>query len=66
MQRIQIRNRSSKKPVKPRVFDALIDGNTVFLEVKNGKASEIISLDDVLSQIDLAKEKKNSEVTTEP
>lgn len=66
MQRIQIRNNNSKKPVKPRVFDALIDGQTVLLEVKNGKASEVINLEDVMSQIDSARTKPNNASTTEP
>lgn len=51
MQRIVIRNTKSKKSVKPRVFDALVDGDEVYLEVKNKKDSEIISLSDVLTQI---------------
>lgn len=66
MQRVQIRNSRSEKPIKPRVFDALIDGNSVLLEVKNGKTSEQIDLEDVISQIHSAKEKINRTGTTEP
>lgn len=60
MQRVIIRNTKSSKTVKPRVFDALIDNGEVFFEVKNAKNSEVISLSDVLKQI-------NNEIrTTEP
>ena len=37
MIRQPIRNNSSTKPVKPRVFDAIIDGDEVYLESKQGK-----------------------------
>jgi len=50
-----IRNTSSPKATKPRVFDALIEGDEIFLEVKNAKQHEIIRLCDVLSQVDDAK-----------
>ena len=48
-----IRNTSSAN--KPRVFDALIDGDEVYLEVKNAKQREIIRLTDVLRQVEAAK-----------
>ena len=52
MRRIAIRNPRSQGTVKPRVFDALIDGEEVYLEVKSkNKGSEIIALHDVLEQI---------------
>ena len=52
MRRIAIRNPRSQGTVKPRVFDALIDGDDVYLEVKSkNKANEIIALNDVLEQI---------------
>lgn len=66
MKRIEIRNHNSDRPTKPRVFDALLVGGTVFLEVKNGRVSERIDLKDVMLQIDLAKRKSNSTGTTEP
>ena len=40
---------------KPRVFDAIIDGDEVYLEVKNAKQREIIRLTDVLRQVEAAK-----------
>lgn len=55
MKRVQIRNQQSPKPVKPRVFDALIDGNKAYLEVKDKKSCEVVALDDVLQQIAQAK-----------
>lgn len=69
MQRIVIRSAKSKKSVKPRVFDALVDGDDVYLEVKNKKGSEIIALSDVLTQIAEAMPKqasKSESQTTEP
>ena len=39
-----IRNTSSDRDTKPRVFDALIEDNEVYLEVKNAKQREIIRL----------------------
>ncbi len=57
MIRQPIRNTSSTNPTKPRVFDALIEGNEVYLEVKNAKAREVIRLCDVLAQIEQAKRK---------
>lgn len=47
-----IRNTASPKETKPRVFDALIDGDDVYLEVKNAKERELIRLRDVLAQIE--------------
>lgn len=57
MIRKPIRNTTSPKQTKPRVFDALIntDDGEVFLEVKNAKQTEVIRLVDVLSQIEEAK-----------
>lgn len=57
MIRKAIRNTTSPKQTKPRVFDALIstDDGEVFLEVKNAKQTEVIRLVDVLSQIEEAK-----------
>ena len=66
MKRVKIRNNHSTNPNKPRVFDALIDGNTVYLEVKDKKAFELIPLDDVLQQIHDATDQVNITGTTEP
>ena len=51
MQRIVIRNTKGPKPVKLRVFDALVDGNDTFLK-KKLKNNEVIALSDVLKQIE--------------
>ena len=64
MDRIVIRNSSSPKKVKPRVFDALVEEDKVFFEVKNGKACEVIALSDVLTQITEYQKKRIT--TTEP
>ena len=48
-----IRNTSSAS--NPRVFDALIEGDEVYLEIKNAKQREIIRLADVLRQVEAAK-----------
>ena len=48
-----IRNTASAS--KPRVFDAIIDGDEVYLEVKNAKQREIIRLTGVLRQVEAAK-----------
>lgn len=66
MIRVQIRNRKSPKAVKPRVFDALIEGDTVYLEVKDKKSCEVVDLDDVLLQITQAQQQQNNTRTTEP
>jgi hypothetical protein len=50
-----IRNNDSPKEIKPRVFDALIDGDEVYLEIKIAKQREVIRLADVLYQIAEAK-----------
>ena len=52
MRRITIRNLKSQKPVKPRLFDAIIVDDTVYFDVKVGnKGNEVISLNDILDQI---------------
>lgn len=48
---VEIRNNSSTKPIKPRVFDMLVEDGVVFLEIKNGKRIERILLTDVLYQV---------------
>lgn len=55
MIRQPIRNNTSPKAVKPRIFDALIDGEEVYIEVKQAKDRELIRLCDVLAQIEAAK-----------
>ena len=52
-----IRNNRTIGEKKPRVFDALIDDDEVYLEVKNPKQREIIRLTDVLRQVEEAKRK---------
>ena len=52
-----IRNTSSSKDTKPRVFDALIEDDEVYLEIKNAKQREIVRLTDVLRQIEDARRK---------
>ena len=60
MIRQPIRNISSSKQIKPRVFDALIEGDEVYIEVKQAKGRELIRLCDVLAQIEAAKRKAAS------
>jgi hypothetical protein len=60
MKRIVIRNPNSPNRLKPRVFDAIIDGEDVFLEVKGTKANEVVPLDAVLEQIETADRKLNT------
>ena len=55
-----IRNTASPKENKPRVFDALIEGDEVYIEVKQAKERELIRLCDVLAQIEAAKRKAAS------
>lgn len=53
----EIRNRTSPKSVKPRVFDACIDPEEgkVYLEIKGkNKQIERVDLDDVVAQINEA------------
>lgn len=59
MKRIIIRNPNSPNRVKPRVFDAIIDGDKVFLEVKGGRTNEVVPLDAVLEQLETADRKLN-------
>jgi len=54
MRKITIRNLKSEKAAKPRLFDAIVDGNEVFFEVKASKGNEIIALSDIMDQISLA------------
>lgn len=53
----EIRNSGSGKSAKPRLFDAVIDGNNIYLEVKNEKTKVIekIELKEVLRQIEEAR-----------
>ncbi|MEA4972340.1 MAG: hypothetical protein VB119_04090 [Candidatus Metalachnospira sp.] len=51
-----IRNLHSDKPVPPRVFDVVIDGDRVDLEIKTEKNKyEKIPWEDVLYQVEAAK-----------
>lgn len=55
-----IRNLSSNKSVPPRVFDVVIDGDRIDLEVKMNKNKvEKIPWDDVIYQVEVAKASKN-------
>ncbi len=57
MKRVPIRDLRSPKQIKPRVFDALIGQEQVLLDVKDSKKGNvIIPLDDVLQQINSAKQ----------
>ena len=60
MIRQPIRNISSNKQINPRVFDALIEGDEVYIEVKQAKERELIRLCDVLAHIEVAKRKAAS------
>ncbi len=52
MRRVIIRNLKSSKQNKPRLFDALIDGDKVFFEIKNARReSEMVELMDVIKQL---------------
>lgn len=52
MKRITIRNLKSQKAAKPRVFDAIVDGNEIYFDVKVGnKGNEVIALSDIMDQI---------------
>ena len=52
MRRVVIRNLKNPKPAKPRLFDALVDGDDVYFEIKaKASGSEVIALKDILEQI---------------
>lgn len=54
MRRVIIRNRKNPNPVKPRLFDALIDGDDVYFELKaKTSGNEIIALQFVLSRLNV-------------
>ena len=44
MRKITIRNLKSEKAAKPRLFDAIVDGNEVFFEVKASKGNAVVQL----------------------
>lgn len=51
-----VRNLSSTKPVPPRLFDVLVDGDDVAIQVKTGKNEyETVPWPDVVSQVEAAK-----------
>jgi len=59
MLRKPIRNLRSKKAVPPRVFDVLVDGPNVDLEIKTEKGTvERVSWEDVQYQVNIAKEQQ--------
>ena len=52
MERIMIRDIRSRKEIKPRVFDVLIEEGKIMLDIKDSrKGNIIIALDDVLVQL---------------
>jgi len=52
MYRVSIRNMKSKKPAKPRVCDALIDGDEIYLEIKRKNSeNEIVAISDIMKQV---------------
>ena len=51
-----VRNLRSTKPVPPRLFDVLVDGDDVSIQVKTGKNEyETVPWPDVVSQVEAAK-----------
>ncbi len=51
-----VRNFRSTKPVPPRIFDVLVDGEDVAIQVKTGKNEyETVPWPDVVSQVEAAK-----------
>jgi hypothetical protein len=56
MMKKPIRNLRSSKPIPPRVFDVVIDGDELALEIKTGKNQyETVSWSDVVSQVEQAR-----------
>ena len=56
MMKTPIRNLRSSKPIPPRVFDVVIDGDELALEIKTGKNQyETVSWSDVVSQVEQAR-----------
>ena len=52
MRRIVIRNLKNPQKMKPRLFDALVDGDDVYFEIKaKTNGNEIIALKDIMDQI---------------
>ena len=52
MKRISIRNMKSKKAAKPRICDAIIDGDEIYLEIKSKNSeNEIVAISDIMKQI---------------
>jgi hypothetical protein len=46
---------SNERPTPQRVFDVVVDGNNVDLEIKNKKKIVKIPWDEVVSQVEAAK-----------
>ena len=51
MRRITIRNLRSHEPVKPRIFDVIVDGNEVYIKIKGKNTNTVVSLRDAMEQI---------------
>lgn len=54
MTRTQVRNYHSDKQIPPRVFDAVVDGDNVTIEVKFRKTIVTIPWEDVKYQVNQA------------
>lgn len=55
-----VRNLHSDKPIPPRVFDVVIDGDRIDLEIKTKRnILEKIPWEDVIYQVELAKASQN-------
>ena len=54
--RYPVRDLHSKKNPQPRIFDIVKLQGQLYLEVKSGRVKSTILLDDVLSQVQVARE----------
>lgn len=55
-----VRNLQSKKPIPPRLFDILVDGDALSIQVKTGKNEyETVPWQDVLKQVEAVRITKN-------
>ena len=55
--RYPVRDLHSKKNPQPRIFDIVKLQGQLYLEVKSGRVKSNILLDDVLSQVQVARER---------
>ena len=62
MKRYQIRNLDSPRPVKPRVFDIVMEDNEAYIEVKRSKSQcERVKITSVISQLEKATPEETKE-----